>query len=138
LISYALVSLFSLAVISLYALIISKKNSFLTLILIGVILVSSVVSVKALFYYQGLPIDQYPEGDVQILSIALSDSTALIIVQEADHDSPRFFRLTDIEQSKSLLQMIARFTEEGQVVYGEFNPGESTLFSFKNFSTVEK
>ena len=63
----ASILLFLLAVVSVYALIKSKENALVLFFLIPIILASSIYTGYSIYVLQGTPINNLPEGKVELI-----------------------------------------------------------------------
>lgn len=103
-ISYVL--LFVLAVSSLYSIIISNKtNRVITFFLVPLIIAASIISFYAIHSLQGRPKYEWPEGQIEILSMKLVQPTIWLLVRHEGEQEPTLYGVEWNKETVRLLQL---------------------------------
>ena len=119
--------LFLLASVSIYALIISKKNYILLFFLTPLILSSSIYTAYTVFALQGTPINGIPKHEIEILWVEMSKPdiffTARNIDPENDDTQPKYYRVEYNDKNKNEMGKIQQKTKAGMTVKGKLDEG---------------
>jgi hypothetical protein len=119
--------LFLLASVSIYALIVSKKNYTLLFFLTPLILSSSIYTAYTVFALQGTPINGIPKHEIEILWVEMSKPdiffTARNIDPENDDPQPRYYRVEYNDKNKNEMGKIQKKTKVGISVKGKLQEG---------------
>jgi len=127
----AFILLFLLATVSIYALIVSKKNYLILFILTPLILSSSVFTAYSIFALQGTPIDGVPNHDVKVLWVEMSKPDIFFVARTEDPDDedrdPKFYRIDYTDENKKTMKKLQEeaAANQGLGVVGKFKKGNS-------------
>ena len=112
--------LFSLAVLTIYAIIQSGKNNVLTFFLIPLVLISSLYTGYSIYALQGTPIDSLPKGEVEVLWAEVQKPNIYFLVRHVDDPKPAFYRMDYTKENAKKMQDLSEKADAGQPSNGEF------------------
>ena len=127
----AFILLFLLASVSIYALIVSKKNYLILFLLTPIVLSSSVFTAYSIFALQGTPINGVPKHDVSVLWVEMSKPDIFFVVRTEDPDDedrdPKYYRIDYTEENKKTMKKLQEEAKgrQGQGVPGKFEKGNA-------------
>lgn len=121
----AAVLLFLLAAVSLYALIVSRRNYMLLFLLVPIMLVSSIYSSYTLYSLQGKPINGIPQGEVELVWIEISNPDILFLARSTETGgTPTYYRIAYTDQNVQEMAGLLEDIQQGGQATGNFQ-GES-------------
>jgi len=128
----ASVLLFLLAVVSIYALIKSRSNLILLFFLIPIILSSSIYTGYSIYVLQGTPINNLPEGKVELIWAEMQKPDIIFLVRHEDETIPKYYRIPYTKNNAKLLAGLNKMAGAGHPQEGEFKPKETGGINIDN------
>lgn len=125
LIETSYVLLFILAVVSLYSIIASGKHRVLTFLLVPLVIAASISSFYAFYSLQGKAIKSWPEGEIEIISLQLTQPHISMLVVHKNELEPTFYSLEWSPEIAKKLQEILTRQKMGMSTTGEFKKPEA-------------
>lgn len=121
----AVILLFVLATVSLYALIKSKHNSIIMMLLIPSLLASTLYSGWAIFALQGTPRKGLPDGEVEVLWVDVMKPYIHFTVREPEEITPTYWVIPYTKENAKKMQQVGEQAEGmqqmGQALKGKFS-----------------
>jgi|TARA_B100001105_G_scaffold251384_1_gene241062 hypothetical protein len=112
--------LFALAVLTVYALIQLGKNNVLTFFLIPLALVASIYTGYTLFALQGTPINDLPEGEVQVLWVEVQKPKIYFLVRHLGKTEPTYYTIPYSDDNAKEMDRMLKAMQRGIKMEGEF------------------
>ena len=116
----ASILLFLLAVVSVYALIQSKKNYLIMFILIPTILCSSIYTGYSIYVLQGTPIYDLPKGKVELVWAEMQKPDIVFLVRHEDEKIPKYYRIPYTKENARLMNRLNQMSAAGHPQEGKF------------------
>lgn len=117
----AAISLVVLGIVTLYTLINCGKNNPLVIaVLIPLTLAAGTLSIYALNFYRGLPLEGFPPETVTIQIIQIGKPDILILGQLEDEQTARYWAVPYSEENAAAAANAKRNMGEGKPVKGQF------------------
>lgn len=120
----ATILLFSLAVLTIYAIIQTNKNRLLVFLLIPLVLVCSLYTGYSIYALQGTPISKLPKGEVEVLWAEVQKPHIYFLVRHAGEPQPQYYTMPYSKNNARKMQAMGEQAEEGKPVTGEFKESE--------------
>ena len=117
--------IFALSVLTVYSLIQLGKNNILTFFLIPLALVASIFTGYTLFALQGTPIDDMPEGQVEVIWVEIQKPNIYFLVRPAGETQPVYHRIAYTNKNADKMQELQKKAKNGRPVAGEFKLAEN-------------
>ena len=111
---------FALSVLTVYSLIQLGKNNILTFFLIPLALVASIFTGYTIFALQGTPIDDMPDGQVEVIWVEIQKPNIYFLVRHVDDPKPAFYRMDYTKENAKKMQDLSEKADAGQPSNGEF------------------
>ena len=116
--------IFALSVLTVYSLIQLGKNNILTFFLIPLALVASIFTGYTIFALQGTPIDDMPNGQVEVIWVEIQKPNIYFLVRPQGKTQPVYYRILYTKKNAKEMQELQRKAEGGRPVSGEFKETE--------------
>ena len=117
--------IFALSVLTVYSLIQLGKNNILTFFLIPLALVASIFTGYTLFALQGTPIDDMPEGQVEVIWVEIQKPNIYFLVRPAGETQPVYHRIPYTNKNADKMAELQKKADGGRPVTGEFKEMET-------------
>jgi hypothetical protein len=114
----SIILFFLMAVVSIYALIQTRKNYILLFILIPFILVSTIFAGYSIFALQGTPKRSVPSGEIEIVFVEVAKPDIVFLARIDGEGLPLYFRIPYTDENKKLMGKLQRDLEIGQKIEG--------------------
>jgi|11_taG_2_1085331.scaffolds.fasta_scaffold00339_5 hypothetical protein len=112
--------LFTLAVVTVYAIIQTGKHRLITFFLIPLVLISSLYTGYTIYALQGTPINGIPEGEVEVIWSEVQKPHIFYMVRKEGETKPLYFALPYTKENAKKFAELEEQREGGQVPVGEF------------------
>lgn len=119
----------------LYIAIQSRKYPLVMFILVPMLLVASVYSVNVFYHIQGTPKHELPQGQIEILYVAIAKPNIYLLVKEDDATHPVYYRIDyttqRAQQMRKLMQQMGTEQLRGNLRFkgdGELTTKEDIVF----------
>jgi hypothetical protein len=109
-----------LATFSLYAIIASGRHRLFTFILTPIIILSSIISVYAIYSLQGTAIEEIPQGEITIVSVAIAQPNIHVLVVKQGDSEPTYYKFEYSKQRAEQMQEILLRQRMQMSTTGEF------------------
>lgn len=116
----AIISVFILAVFSLYTVIQAKQN-LATFVLVPVIIICGLLGGSAIYSLRGTAIEAMPEGIVDVLVVEIKKPDILLIVKHKGDDEELFYKIPYSKENAREMQGIKTRQKMGMQSEGEFS-----------------
>ena len=117
--------LFTLALVSIYALIISRRKPVIVFLLTPLLLTARIYAGWAIYTLVGSPIDGFPDGQVEILHVEPARPHIYFLVlslEEEDPGHPKYHRVDYTENNRRTMMELKQRGERGLSTQGQFKP----------------
>lgn len=122
----AAVLLFLVAAVSVYALIVSRRNYLVLFFLIPLVLSGGIYSTYVLYALQGKPINGIPENEVEIVWVELANPDILFLARDTETGgTPVYYRIPYTEENVEQMAEIMQQMEQGGIPTGTFESNSS-------------
>ena len=115
---------FALSVLTVYSLIQLGKNNILTFFLIPLALVASIFTGYTIFALQGTPIDDMPDGQVEVIWVEIQKPNIYFLVRPEGETQPVYHRIAYTNKNREKMQELQKKAEKGRPVIGEIKETE--------------
>ncbi len=115
---------FALSVLTVYSLIQLGKNNILTFFLIPLALIASIFTGYTIFALQGTPIDDMPDGQVEVIWVEIQKPNIYFLVRPMGETKPVYHRITYTKKNAEEMKKLQQQAEVGRPITGEFKETE--------------